>query len=473
MPPSSRPAPPVQQAASPSPPARASLVLRDMPFDDRRVAAVRVGLGLALGALVTCLILTTCQLAAGDFQPATGILALIVIAALTATCLLLLSRPGLELVVVAAVLALAVATPWISGLVHQQAAPLVSAAGGATVAAITLACRHVNIVLMRSAVLTLISGLVTASFLVGIAVQSSPTGTVFGSSVRVFYLTNDREWSGLWQLEGFLGHPNTLAVITCLALAFQAQALVANWRRNVWWERVGWIVLVTVSVLTLLWTQSRTGWAAAFVGMVALGLPVWRDRRGLITTTFVTCLLAVPVLPLILAKFGMSFHGRDFAWNIAQTEVATSPLVGAGPQVFGLQYWQDMAALGPFPWEPRHGHNQLVQAALIFGAVGLLIVVAAFIMIAAVAVASRFVDGRWAMATFGVIAVFSGVEPTLGIDEIWATYLPAFIAALVVGTAVNMRSPVAIVAQSKPLDSPQTPPTRLGTGNNLPHGYSD
>jgi len=131
---------------------------------------------------------------------------------------------------------------------------------------------------------------------------------------------------------------------TTLAL-FEAAALpLALWKysqyRN---SSKKWLYLVfgIMMVLGLIFTKTRAGWVAAFVGVMIMGLSLNRKRAMIGLLLSLVLLLAIPkVRGIVLERFktekkGGVTSGRLLLYAAATDPLSRLPLLGYGPGSFG------------------------------------------------------------------------------------------------------------------------------------------
>lgn len=191
-------------------------------------------------------------------------------------------------------------------------------------------------------------------------------------------------------------HPNVLAMILTLALPLFALTAV----RGTLVERVFGVAGVLIGGMAMFLTLSRGGWLGAGVGVTFTLLGAWftlriyeRERRGerfswssLLPAGFTPTALAAVLGALALLVggtlaflansstrpgwlFRSSLSPREDAWHAGWHIFLDHPLVGAGPNSFGLLYPQ--YARGDFLVYTQHAHNGFLQLADDTGLLGL------------------------------------------------------------------------------------------------------
>lgn len=346
--------------------------------------------------------------------------------------LLLARRPDPFVAILAVVLGAAVAIPLISVAIfgsEPSPPPIMAGVAGSATAVAVLAGRTWE----RDRTVRWLAiggtGFVWLTILVGVL-------SLAGGPVDVAYHRNERDWLGVWQLKGLAGHPNALAMLCGLILLVQLVALL-QWRPAT--ARVRLVVAVVLgpgaTLLTVLWTQSRTGWVATAVGVIALAVP-WR-RLGRLGVAVLACVWVVLIVapPVVARVWGVSFNGRDQAWGIAEHIIRTSPAGGFEPTVFSTPFWQLLSSLGYRGWFPMHAHNVLLEAGVRLGVLGLIFMASAWLLAGVCAVRARAFDQGLAVAAVTAMAVYAGVEPALGTGPGGAVYLPAVLLGLILGIA--------------------------------------
>lgn len=183
----------------------------------------------------------------------------------------------------------------------------------------------------------------------------------------------ERAFFGIPQLTGMASDPNILGPLAAVALAIE---VVRIGRRRFW------IVHASAAFAVLFLSQSRTGYLAGAVSMIAL--IVWNfgrkpARLGVLVLT--AALTLVPfihptpqtaVVQSLQSRDVSTLHGRTTVWRIALDEFERSPLIGYGPELFSPQYRRNLNA--GLSWVGQ-GHNQYIQTlgeSGLLGFVGLL-----------------------------------------------------------------------------------------------------
>lgn len=181
-----------------------------------------------------------------------------------------------------------------------------------------------------------------------------------------------------FRLYGFSEHANSLGIIAAMAVILQLSPFVRQ-RPN--------LVFLAISVVALIFTQSKTAWLAAVAGVILVRFESVRGRfRGsapgnfplfiILTGCFVAVAAAMAFVyaanaGLIdrLLKFqdAITFTGRTRIWQISWNEFLDNPLFGYGPALWDLpyRYQKNFIVAG-------QAHNQFFQTAGQAGLFGLL-----------------------------------------------------------------------------------------------------
>jgi len=223
---------------------------------------------------------------------------------------------------------------------------------------------------------------------------------------------------------GTLGQWNVLGGF--LAMAWP----LALWELGTARSLAGRILALNVALvvgLALALTFSRSSWAGAFVGTVALivGTGAWRSRR--VVVAGVAGAAAVGLLAAGLAVFGGShfegalvarvatvFHpnqweARPLYWRDSLQVIASRPILGYGPDNFGLAFPRFNTVYYPQPIDKAHAET--LQVAATQGVVGL----AAYLWLLA-AFGLAFWRGRRQSASYAVFGGFLAYEASLQVN---------------------------------------------------------
>jgi len=180
-----------------------------------------------------------------------------------------------------------------------------------------------------------------------------------------------------YRLYGFAEHANSLGIIAALSVILQLSPYVRK-RPN--------LIFLAISIVALIFTQSKTAWVA---GLVGAGLVRFESIRGsfsgstrgqfpLLMILVVSVLGVLASVALLFAvNSGMldrvlklqdtvTFTGRTRIWEISWNELMNNPLFGYGPALWDLQYryQKNFLAAG-------QAHNQFFQTAGQAGLLGL------------------------------------------------------------------------------------------------------
>ncbi len=368
----------------------------------------------------------------------------VVMAAMVLRCLVAMlvphvRQPGWPDVVVA----LAAAVGLVVLLTQQRPTRSRAVAAGAAVLFWTAPALSAAYLGQAIPVASLAMALVAAVVIVGPSASPWPTGIAVAAGVFVavaslvagllavvgltpgaLYGTADyqRETLGLSALAGIAGHPNTLAQGGGFTFVLGvAWALVA---------RTSWVVaLLAVTLLPLLWSQSRTSIAASLLAAGALWLMTRYPRaRPWVVAVALASAVLPPALDLVFGAripLDQLFTGRPFAWRLGELAIGYAPWTGNGPDVMSDAFW---ARLGRTRfdgdgWLPLHAHNEVLETVAqsgLWGAVTLLALVAVG---ATVALRRTGRAGALAAAVVLFLGIQSGVEVPLGLPYFPAGYL--------------------------------------------------
>jgi exopolysaccharide production protein ExoQ len=220
--------------------------------------------------------------------------------------------------------------------------------------------------------------------------------------------------------------------------------LTAATARSRWWTKIPDLGLAVLSVVVLVFTQSRTGWVIAAIYVLCKGLlGLLRRFRGLDTVImsfvfFLGLLFAAVILgteyEAILRVLGKdaSLTGRVPLWIAVWTAILSHPWVGYGYSAF----WngthgpsaQVVLTLG---WMVPHAHNGLLDLWLGLGIVGVSLFVFSLVLALrdAVACFSRGASemARWYAAVIVVVLSYNATEVSLVVPLCfgWVCYVIA------------------------------------------------
>jgi exopolysaccharide production protein ExoQ len=180
------------------------------------------------------------------------------------------------------------------------------------------------------------------------------------------------------RLHGLAEHANSLGIIAALSVILQLSPFVRK-RPN--------FVFLAIAIAALLFTQSKTSWMVALVGVALVRLEDIRGRvqhriAGQFSMLIVVAGSAVAALAfvalMIAGNMGMidrllnfqeavTFTGRTRIWEISWNEFMSNPLFGYGPALWDMtyRYQNNFMAAG-------QAHNQFFQTAGQAGLLGLM-----------------------------------------------------------------------------------------------------
>src|SRR5439155_11034859 len=195
-------------------------------------------------------------------------------------------------------------------------------------------------------------------------------------------------FSGLARAQGTMGNPNLLATFLAMLLPLVLHEVI---RAASSWMRLVWINVLLVVSLALLLSFGRAAWVGAAVGLAIVGfakLRPWRKPRLLVGAVTAVALagvmLAVParggleVGQSILARAGSmadpaagSNATRLHVWQDSVRLIASRPLLGYGPDSFGLVYPHFQTGNWTPGFRIDKAHAETLQVASTQGLVGL------------------------------------------------------------------------------------------------------
>lgn len=186
-----------------------------------------------------------------------------------------------------------------------------------------------------------------------------------------------------YRLAGITPHPNLLSFVTAIAL-------LLTWQL----KPRGRILHVLACVAVLLLAESRSLLIGLAVGAACYWIVSARGSRivRLINTTLVGLPVAVIFWPSIISAFDDSSLGNDVStlnsrtlvWNLIGTYWTDKPLLGWGPFAFNDRTGSPISSLFF-----DHAHNQLLEALVEGGLIGLLLMGIVTVRIAWSAARSR------------------------------------------------------------------------------------
>ncbi len=278
-----------------------------------------------------------------------------------------------------------------------------------------------------SRVLTaLILGAYTAS-IIGLVAALLTTASGVGPGESAF------TFGGIARASGTMGNPNLLATLLAMSLPLAVWRLL---KATSIWQRVGWLNVATVMSFAHLMTFSRAGIIAA---VAAAGLVVggdvghWKRRRIILAVCAVVVIL--PVSALALGRGGISLGSsiesrvasmvqpmagsnatRLHVWIDSLQMISGRPLIGFGPDTFGLVYPRFASG----DWTPGYrvdkAHADLLQVGVTQGMVGvgsdLALIIAAIVMF-------------WKRRREPLVALFAGWVGYQTVTAVNFSWLPA------------------------------------------------
>jgi len=271
----------------------------------------------------------------------------------------------------------------------------------------------------------LMSGYAAAVFAIAQSLLASAHGIPSGESAFDF--------AGVARAQGTMGNANLLATFLAMLLPIAFDKLVTT---ASWWLRAAWLNVLVVMSVALLLTFGRAAIVAAALAMVMVGLRrlrPWRKPRRLIGPMLALIiaggLLVIPAqggLALgrsILDRFGSiadptagSNATRIHVWHDSLRLIAARPLVGFGPDTFGLVYPRFETG----DWTPGYridkAHADTLQVAATQGALGLASYLA--LMLSAVIM-------FWRARGAETIALFAGWLAYQVVTQVNFSWLPA------------------------------------------------
>ena len=296
----------------------------------------------------------------------------------------------------------------------------------------------------------------------------------FLQAMGVVAIGADRaQLAGVMRPFGTLGHPNLLGVVTAAAaVAAFARARVESARRV--WHLAAFVVFAAATAITF----SRGAWLALGAGLIAAAVLSQRAQaaRPLPRGAWIAIALALLALAAVavFAGWGGAFAARLLElvsptsgssrsrleiWRAALAAWRARPLLGCGPDTFGLMserfqtpgYWQ--SAWGEVT---VHAHSIVLQTLATRGALGLL---AALALAGTLAMALRDGLRRGGEAAAQVVAPASACVALLvaGLFGAWGI-AGALIATLLAAHVANAAEEGAAVADAAP--APTAVPSR-------------
>lgn len=227
--------------------------------------------------------------------------------------------------------------------------------------------------------------------------------------------------------------PNQLARACALVVVGAGTVVVHRVTGARSFDRSGlvWLILGSSAVLGLILTRSRTGVAAAAVGVLAVGALQLPRRRALALLAGLTLATAAGATIVLAGAAGedltssisrneaanpselTTLNGRTVLWPEVFDVAAETPLVGIG-------LGRDRIVVAPFraegrvTWDAEHTHSLPLQFLLTTGVPGVVLVAIGISVITLTAWRAPLSPSRtWVLATIVVIVVDGIVEPAL------------------------------------------------------------
>lgn len=226
----------------------------------------------------------------------------------------------------------------------------------------------------------LVSGYVAAILALGQSLLASAHGVAAGESAFTF--------GGMARASGTMGNPTLLATFLAMLLPLSIDRVIAA---SSWLRRITWLNVAAVLSMGLLFTFSRAGLIAAGVAVLILlmaRLQMWRKPRrfiwlplGVLVGASLLALpghggvaVGQPILTRVVSianLTGGSNATRLHVWNDSLRLIASRPVVGFGPDTFGLVYPHFQTG----EWTPGYridkAHADALQVASTQGLLGL------------------------------------------------------------------------------------------------------
>lgn len=243
----------------------------------------------------------------------------------------------------------------------------------------------------------------------GLAAIFSAVASLAIPGMAVHHGMHEGAWRGVFLHKNHLGRAMTLAIPTFLALLWLRPRM-----------RFRAVCGALLSLVLLFKSGSMMSFSVT-VGLMFLTPAVVIAVRShrLLLVPAVTCAIAFTfsAVALMLASYQQvlsllgrdpTFTGRTFLWGLAASAVAAKPLLGHGFGAFwsiesphGAAIWRLVG------WQPAHGHNGFLDAALGTGLVGLTLLIIGYLTLfarsAAVARSESTIQGWWLIFVVGVL----------------------------------------------------------------------
>jgi O-antigen ligase len=178
-----------------------------------------------------------------------------------------------------------------------------------------------------------------------------------------------------------VGHQNHSAIYLAIVLGLALAWLFCRWRAWSAAARIGWILILSLMVVSLVLMASRAAFAVALVLMVALAAAFWPRWRmplfGMLMAVAVIGVAAVFGGGELMKKHernllgGVVFAFRDVIWDKSLETLRRYPWFGVGMDNFGMIGWKDAEDAKRIPHGfPPHGHSLIFNTLAERGIVG-------------------------------------------------------------------------------------------------------
>jgi exopolysaccharide production protein ExoQ len=296
---------------------------------------------------------------------------------------------------------------------------------------------------------------------IGIIAVASLIVTVLFPGIGIDTLL-DSSLSGTPGWKGILSDKNSLGIVMATGAVSMLYLLVSPGGRRR--DRVYWFVGLVLCAALLYFSQSRTSWIAALIGVVACVVGRGMYRRpaiGLVALSWIV-LLGVPAVLFIMSDLGAftalvgknaTLTGRVELWRVVLPYGAEKPWLGYGYGAF----WIAKSPLTQEIWnilnsyKPPHAHNGWIETYLELGLAGCFIVAVQMVQILFNAVrgsiGGRDVDAPYMLLIVVMMLLFNLVEADL--IRAPALFWP-FLIIGPVAMAKVMRQPRKVVMAGEP-----------------------
>lgn len=262
---------------------------------------------------------------------------------------------------------------------------------------------------------------------IGIIAVASLIVTVLFPGIGIDTLL-DSSFSGIPGWKGILSDKNSLGIVMATgAVSMFYLVLTPSGRRR---DQAYWFLGFLLCAGLLYLSQSRTGWIAAMIGLIAClaGRSMYRRPPiGLVILSWIV-LLGVPLVLFVLSDLGTftelvgknaTLTGRVELWRVVLPYGAQKPWLGYGYGAF----WIAKSPLTQEIWsilnsyKPPHAHNGWIETYLELGLVGCAVVALQMFQILINAVRAtlggRDVDAPYLLMIVVMMLLFNMVEADL------------------------------------------------------------